>query len=117
MLTTRNINNVLNAKQHAAGGHRSARRLPGTVTIATNMAGSWYRHQARAGVKEAGGLAIVGTEKHESRQVDRQLRGRSGRQAIRVHRSSTSRWRDDLMRLFGSERISKLMDRSAEGGG
>ncbi len=113
MLTMRNIkHNVLNAKQHA----REAEIVlhagqAGTVTIATNMAGRGTDIKLGAGVKEAGGLAIVGTEKHESRRVDRQLRGRSGRQGDPGSSQFYISLEDDLMRMFGSERISKLMDR------
>jgi preprotein translocase subunit SecA len=113
MLTLRKIrHNVLNAKQHqreadivAEAGQKS------TVTIATNMAGRGTDIKLGEGVKEVGGLAIIGTERHESRRVDRQLRGRAGRQGD----SGSSRFfvslEDDLMRLFGSERIASIMDR------
>jgi preprotein translocase subunit SecA len=83
----------------------------GTVTIATNMAGRGTDIKLGPGVKEAGGLAIVGTERHESRRVDRQLRGRAGRQGDPGSSQFFASLEDDLMRLFGSERIAKLMDR------
>ncbi|MBK6753908.1 MAG: preprotein translocase subunit SecA [Flavobacteriales bacterium] len=112
MLTMRNIkHNVLNAKQHAREAEIVAQAgLPGTVTIATNMAGRGTDIKLGPGVKEAGGLAIIGTEKHESRRVDRQLRGRSGRQGDPGSSQFYISLEDDLMRLFGSERIAKLMD-------
>ncbi len=113
MLKLRNIkHNVLNAKLH-----QSEARIvqeagnAGTVTIATNMAGRGTDIKLGEGVKEAGGLAIVGTEKHESRRVDRQLRGRAGRQGDPGSSQFYVSLEDDLMRLFGSERIVKLMDR------
>lgn len=113
MLKLRNIkHNVLNAKLHQreaeivaeAGNAR-------TVTIATNMAGRGTDIKLGPGVKEAGGLAIIGTEKHESRRVDRQLRGRAGRQGDPGSSQFYVSLEDDLMRLFGSDRISRLMDR------
>ncbi|HNK41182.1 MAG TPA: SEC-C metal-binding domain-containing protein, partial [Flavobacteriales bacterium] len=113
MLNMKGIkHNVLNAKQHA----REAEIVlhagqAGTVTIATNMAGRGTDIKLGPGVKEAGGLAIVGTEKHESRRVDRQLRGRAGRQGDPGSSQFYVSLEDDLMRMFGSERISKLMDR------
>ncbi len=112
MLHGKNIaHNVLNAKQHAREADIVASAgLPGTVTIATNMAGRGTDIKLGAGVKDAGGLAIIGTEKHESRRVDRQLRGRSGRQGDPGSSQFYISLEDDLMRLFGSERISKLMD-------
>ncbi|MBV6405889.1 MAG: preprotein translocase subunit SecA [Flavobacteriales bacterium] len=112
MLTMRGIkHNVLNAKQHAREAEIVAHAgLPGTVTIATNMAGRGTDIKLGPGVKEAGGLAIIGTEKHESRRVDRQLRGRSGRQGDPGSSQFYISLEDDLMRLFGSERIAKLMD-------
>jgi preprotein translocase subunit SecA len=85
--------------------------LPGTVTIATNMAGRGTDIKLGPGVKEAGGLAIIGTERHESRRVDRQLRGRAGRQGDPGSSQFFVSLEDDLMRLFGSERIAKMMDR------
>ena len=113
MLTMRNIkHNVLNAKQHQREAEIVGNAgLPGTVTIATNMAGRGTDIKLGPGVKESGGLAIVGTEKHESRRVDRQLRGRSGRQGDPGSSQFYISLEDDLMRMFGSERISKLMDR------
>lgn len=112
MLKLRGIkHNVLNAKQHqleaqvvAEAGHS------GQVTIATNMAGRGTDIKLVAAVKEAGGLAIIGTERHESRRVDRQLRGRAGRQGDPGSSSFFISLEDDLMRLFGSERIARLMD-------
>jgi preprotein translocase subunit SecA len=90
MLTGGIPHNVLNAKQHQREAEIVAHAgLPGTVTIATNMAGRGTDIKLGPGVKEAGGLAIIGTEKHESRRVDRQLRGRAGRQGDPVPRSST----------------------------
>src|SRR5690606_9450766 len=84
---------------------------PGVVTIATNMAGRGNDIKITPEVKEAGGLAIVGTERHDSRRVDRQLRGRAGRQGDPGSSLFYVSLEDNLMRLFGSERISKLMDR------
>ncbi|MFH4967967.1 preprotein translocase subunit SecA [Gaetbulibacter sp. M240] len=113
MLNIRKINhNVLNAKQHkreanivAEAGH------PGQVTIATNMAGRGTDIKLSDEVKKAGGLAIVGTERHDSRRVDRQLRGRAGRQGDPGSSQFYVSLEDNLMRLFGSERIAKMMDR------
>ncbi|MDR3129597.1 MAG: preprotein translocase subunit SecA [Tannerellaceae bacterium] len=113
MLSLRNIpHNVLNAKLHqreadivAQAGQR------GTVTIATNMAGRGTDIKLSPEVREAGGLAIIGTERHESRRVDRQLRGRSGRQGDPGSSVFFVSLEDDLMRLFASERIAGLMDR------
>jgi len=85
--------------------------MAGNVTIATNMAGRGTDIKLGTGVKEAGGLAIIGTERHESRRVDRQLRGRSGRQGDPGSSQFFVSLEDDLMRLFGSERIAKIMDR------
>jgi preprotein translocase subunit SecA len=112
MLKMRNIpHNVLNAKQHQREAEIVAQAgLPGTVTIATNMAGRGTDIKLGPGVKEAGGLAIIGTEKHESRRVDRQLRGRAGRQGDPGSSQFYVSLEDDLMRLFNSERISKIMD-------
>lgn len=113
MLKLRGIkHNVLNAKLH----QREAEIVQeagqaGTVTIATNMAGRGTDIKLGAGVKEAGGLAIIGTERHESRRVDRQLRGRAGRQGDPGSSQFFASLEDDLMRLFGSERIAKMMDR------
>jgi len=113
MMKQANIpHNVLNAKQHskeaqvvAEAGHA------GAVTIATNMAGRGTDIKLGPGVKEAGGLAILGTERHESRRVDRQLRGRAGRQGDPGTSNFYVSLEDDLMRMFGSERIAGLMDR------
>lgn len=113
MLKLRGIkHNVLNAKLH----QREAEIVQeagqaGTVTIATNMAGRGTDIKLGPGVKEAGGLAIIGTERHESRRVDRQLRGRAGRQGDAGSSQFFASLEDDLMRLFGSDRIAKLMDR------
>jgi preprotein translocase subunit SecA len=104
--------NVLNAKQHAREAQIVAEAgLSGAVTIATNMAGRGTDIKLGAGVKEAGGLAIIGTERHESRRVDRQLRGRAGRQGDPGSSQFFVSLEDDLMRLFGSERIASLMDK------
>ena len=113
MLKIRNINhNVLNAKLHAKEADVVAQAgKAGAVTIATNMAGRGTDIKLGEGVKEAGGLAIVGTEKHDSRRVDRQLRGRSGRQGDPGSSQFYISLEDNLMRLFGSDRISKMMDR------
>jgi preprotein translocase subunit SecA len=113
MLTFEKIpHNVLNAKQHAREAQIVAEAgLAGAVTIATNMAGRGTDIKLGAGVKEAGGLAIIGTERHESRRVDRQLRGRAGRQGDPGTSQFFVSLEDDLMRMFGSERIAGLMDR------
>lgn len=113
MLTRQKIpHNVLNAKLHQREADIVAEAgKPGKVTIATNMAGRGTDIKLGAGVKEAGGLAIIGTERHESRRVDRQLRGRSGRQGDPGSSQFFVSLEDDLMRMFGSERISKIMDR------
>ncbi|MEO5649877.1 MAG: preprotein translocase subunit SecA [Ginsengibacter sp.] len=104
--------NVLNAKQHAKEAQVIAEAgLSGAVTIATNMAGRGTDIKLGPGVKEAGGLAILGTERHESRRVDRQLRGRAGRQGDPGSSKFFVSLEDDLMRMFGSERIASLMDR------
>lgn len=104
--------NVLNAKQHLREAQVVAEAgLAGAVTIATNMAGRGTDIKLGPGVKEAGGLAIIGTERHESRRVDRQLRGRAGRQGDPGTSQFYVSLEDDLMRLFGSDRIAKLMDR------
>lgn len=113
MLTMRKIkHNVLNAKQHqreaeivAEAGQKSG------VTIATNMAGRGTDIKLGEGVREVGGLAIIGTERHESRRVDRQLRGRAGRQGDPGSSKFYVSLEDDLMRLFGSERIASVMDK------
>jgi preprotein translocase subunit SecA len=104
--------NVLNAKLHAReaeivaeAGHK------GLITIATNMAGRGTDIKLTPEVREAGGLAIIGTERHESRRVDRQLRGRSGRQGDPGSSQFFVSLEDDLMRLFGSDRIAGIMDR------
>ncbi len=113
MLTRRNIpHNVLNAKLHQREAHivREAGQ-PGVVTIATNMAGRGTDIKLGEGVKDAGGLAIIGTERHESRRVDRQLRGRAGRQGDPGSSQFFVSLEDDLMRMFGSGRIAGLMDR------
>jgi preprotein translocase subunit SecA len=113
MLKLRGIEHtVLNAKQH----QREAEIVQvagqaGNVTIATNMAGRGTDIKLGAGVKDAGGLAIIGTERHESRRVDRQLRGRAGRQGDPGSSQFFVSLEDDLMRLFGSERIARIMDR------
>ncbi|MGN6178457.1 MAG: preprotein translocase subunit SecA, partial [Mucilaginibacter sp.] len=113
MLKLRGIkHNVLNAKQHQKEADIVAEAgKAGTVTIATNMAGRGTDIKLGPGVKEAGGLAIVGTERHESRRVDRQLRGRAGRQGDPGSSQFFVSLEDNLMRLFGSERISNLMVR------
>ena len=103
--------NVLNAKQHAREAQIITEAgLAGAVTIATNMAGRGTDIKLGEGVKEAGGLAILGTERHESRRVDRQLRGRAGRQGDPGSSQFFVSLEDDLMRMFGSERIAKVMD-------
>ena len=113
MLKLRGIkHNVLNAKLHQKEADIVAEAgQSGTVTIATNMAGRGTDIKLGPGVKDAGGLAIVGTERHESRRVDRQLRGRSGRQGDPGSTQFFVSLEDNLMRLFGSERISNLMVR------
>lgn len=104
--------NVLNAKQHQREAEVVAEAgKAGNVTIATNMAGRGTDIKLGEGVKEAGGLAIVGTERHDSRRVDRQLRGRSGRQGDPGSTQFYVSLEDNLMRLFHSERIAKLMDK------
>ncbi len=104
--------NVLNAKQHAKEAQVVAEAgLAGAVTIATNMAGRGTDIKLGPGVKDAGGLAIIGTERHESRRVDRQLRGRAGRQGDPGSSQFYVSLEDDLMRMFGSEKIASLMDR------
>ncbi|RZK93029.1 MAG: preprotein translocase subunit SecA, partial [Pedobacter sp.] len=111
MLKLRGIkHNVLNAKMHQKEADIVAEAgQAGQVTIATNMAGRGTDIKLGAGVKEAGGLAIVGTERHESRRVDRQLRGRAGRQGDPGTSQFFVSLEDNLMRLFGSERISNIM--------
>lgn len=113
MLRQRGIDHqVLNAKLHQKEAEIVAfAGKAGTVTIATNMAGRGTDIKLGEGVKDSGGLAIVGTERHDSRRVDRQLRGRSGRQGDPGSTSFYVSLEDDLMRLFGSDRIAKMMDR------
>ena len=113
MLKIRGIkHNVLNAKHHAQEAQVVAEAgRPGQVTIATNMAGRGTDIKLTDEVKAAGGLAIIGTERHESRRVDRQLRGRSGRQGDPGSSQFFVSFEDDLLRLFGSERIAAMMDR------
>jgi len=113
MLRQKNIpHNVLNAKQHSREAQVVAEAgLTGAVTIATNMAGRGTDIKLGPGVKEAGGLAIIGTERHESRRVDRQLRGRAGRQGDPGSSTFFVSLEDDLMRMFGSGRIAAMMDR------
>jgi preprotein translocase subunit SecA len=113
MLTFEKVpHNVLNAKQHAREAQIVQEAgLAGAITIATNMAGRGTDIKLGPGVKEAGGLAIIGTERHESRRVDRQLRGRAGRQGDPGTSQFFVSLEDDLMRMFGSERIAGLMDR------
>ncbi len=104
--------NVLNAKQHQREAEVVAfAGQPGAVTIATNMAGRGTDIKLGAGVKEKGGLFILGTERHESRRIDRQLRGRSGRQGDPGTSQFYLSLEDDLMRLFGSDRIASIMER------
>jgi len=113
MLNLRKIpHNVLNAKLHQQEAKVVAEAgRAGVVTIATNMAGRGTDIKLTPEVKEAGGLAIIGTERHESRRVDRQLRGRSGRQGDPGSSVFYVSLEDDLMRMFGSERIAGVMDR------
>ncbi len=113
MLKLRSIkHNILNAKQHQKEAQIVLEAgQAGTVTIATNMAGRGTDIKLGPGVREAGGLAIVGTERHESRRVDRQLRGRAGRQGDPGSSQFFVSLEDDLMRVFGSERIGRIMDR------
>ncbi len=113
MLTLRKIkHNVLNAKLHQKEAEIVALAgQPGTVTIATNMAGRGTDIKLTPEVKEAGGLAIIGTERHESRRVDRQLRGRSGRQGDVGSSVFFVSLEDNLMRLFATDRIAGLMDK------
>jgi preprotein translocase subunit SecA len=113
MLSIRKIShNVLNAKLHKKEADIVAEAgNPGVVTIATNMAGRGTDIKLTDAVKKAGGLAIVGTERHDSRRVDRQLRGRAGRQGDPGSTQFYVSLEDNLMRLFGSERIAKMMDR------
>ena len=113
MLKLRGIKHqVLNAKQHAREAEIVAHAgEPSTVTIATNMAGRGTDIKLTPEVKAAGGLAIIGTERHDSRRVDRQLRGRAGRQGDPGSSIFYVSLEDDLMRIFGSERISSIVDR------
>ena len=113
MLKGRGIpHNVLNAKLHKKEADIVAEAgKAGTVTIATNMAGRGTDIKLGPGVKEAGGLAIIGTERHESRRVDRQLRGRAGRQGDPGSSQFYVSLEDNLMRLFASQRIAAVMDR------
>ncbi len=113
MLQMRKIpHNILNAKLHKREADVVAEAgKPGVVTIATNMAGRGTDIKLSDEVKAAGGLAIVGTERHDSRRVDRQLRGRAGRQGDVGSSQFYVALDDNLMRLFGSDRIAKMMDR------
>ena len=113
MLKIRKIpHNILNAKLHKKESDIVAEAgKPGQVTIATNMAGRGTDIKLSEAVKENGGLAIIGTERHDSRRVDRQLRGRSGRQGDPGSSQFYVSLEDNLMRLFGTERIAKMMDR------
>ncbi|QDA60772.1 preprotein translocase subunit SecA [Hymenobacter jejuensis] len=113
MLKLRGIQHqVLNAKQNQREAEIVANAgYPGTVTIATNMAGRGTDIKLKETSRESGGLAIIGTERHESRRVDRQLRGRAGRQGDPGSSQFFVSLEDNLMRLFGSDRIAKLMDR------
>ena len=113
LLTIRKIpHNVLNAKLHQKEADIVAKAgYSGTVTIATNMAGRGTDIKLSQEVRDAGGLAIIGTERHESRRVDRQLRGRAGRQGDPGSSVFFVSLEDNLMRLFGSERISRTLDR------
>ena len=113
MLQMRKIpHNILNAKLHKREADVVAEAgKPGVVTIATNMAGRGTDIKLSEEVKNAGGLAIIGTERHDSRRVDRQLRGRAGRQGDVGSSQFYVALDDNLMRLFGSDRIAKMMDR------
>ena len=113
MLTIRKIpHNVLNAKLHQREAEVVAQAgRKGVVTIATNMAGRGTDIKLTPEVRDAGGLAIIGTERHESRRVDRQLRGRAGRQGDPGTSVFYVSLEDDLMRMFGSDRIASLMDK------
>ncbi len=113
MLKIRNIDHqILNAKQHQREAEVIANAgKPGTVTIATNMAGRGTDIKLTPESKSAGGLAIIGTERHESRRVDRQLRGRSGRQGDPGSSQFFVSLEDNLMRMFMSERVTKIMDK------
>jgi len=113
MLKRKNIpHNVLNAKQHQKEAEVVARAgQRGAVTIATNMAGRGTDIKLGEGVKDAGGLHILGTERHDSRRIDLQLRGRSGRQGDPGSSVFYLSLEDDLMRLFGSDKVASIMDR------
>ena len=113
MLKIRGVNhNVLNAKMHKQEAQIVEEAgKPGVVTIATNMAGRGTDIKLTPEVKAAGGLAIIGTERHDSRRVDRQLRGRAGRQGDPGSSQFYVSLEDNLMRLFGSDRVAKIMDR------
>lgn len=113
MLTMRKVqHNVLNAKQHKKEAEIVAEAgLPGKVTIATNMAGRGTDIKLSPDVVKAGGLAIIGTERHDSRRVDRQLRGRAGRQGDPGSSQFFVSLEDTLMRRFGSDRIARIMDK------
>jgi len=113
MLKRENIpHNVLNAKHHAKESEIVEQAgQPGAVTVATNMAGRGTDIKLAPGVKEKGGLAILGTERHESRRIDLQLRGRSGRQGDPGESQFFVSLEDDLMQLFGSDRVANVMDR------
>ena len=113
MLKRKNIpHNVLNAKQHKSEAEVVARAgQKGAVTIATNMAGRGTDIKLADGIKELGGLHIIGTERHESRRIDLQLRGRSGRQGDNGSSRFYLSLEDDLMRLFSSDKVAAIMDR------
>jgi preprotein translocase subunit SecA len=113
MLKRKNVaHNVLNAKHHQREAEIVAYAgLPGAITIATNMAGRGTDIKLGPGVRESGGLHIIGTERHEARRIDRQLRGRSGRQGDPGSSQFFLSLEDDLMRLFGSDRIASIMER------
>src|SRR6202043_376134 len=113
MLSVKKIpHNVLNAKQHAREAQVVAEAgLSGAITIATNMAGRGTDIKLGPGVAEAGGLHVLGTERHESRRIDRQLRGRCSRQGDPGSSHFFIALEDDLMRLFGSDRIVKYMEK------
>ncbi len=113
MLDMRGLSHqVLNAKRHQQEAEVVTKAgEPGTITIATNMAGRGTDIKLSNEVKDAGGLAIIGTERHDSRRVDRQLRGRSGRQGDPGSSQFYASLEDDLMRLFGSDRVAKMMDK------
>ncbi|MFN0156741.1 MAG: preprotein translocase subunit SecA [Bacteroidota bacterium] len=113
MLKRKNVpHNVLNAKQHQREAEIVLHAgLPGAITIATNMAGRGTDIKLGPGVRDAGGLHIIGTERHEARRIDRQLRGRAGRQGDPGSSQFFLSLEDDLMRLFGSDRIARIMER------